>query len=609
MAGNSILNLVKKTIEKQRVINLLRSTCKTKKIEDFFMLPGDLIHHLKRFVVKQDDAKLTLATHLIGHRNRLRYCINQGIDPMDNDAGVKPNILLVGPTGVGKTYLIKLIAREIGAPFAKYDATKFTESGYVGEKADNMVRGLYQKALDMVMADSEYKDLNILEQIDIAIYLTQYGYIFIDEFDKIAKPESSIGHDVSREGTQRSLLTIIEDRDIPLFDLQDPSTHLKLKSIAEANGGKIPDQKYINTKNIIFVFSGVFQGIHDIIKQRKSTAGIGFGATLKNQIEDAVVKELQTSDLVKFGIEGEIAGRIPVRASLEELDEDDLYAILKMENSPIVQHFILTMKSYNIDVQFEDEVFRLIAKKAYEEKTGARGLVTAMNYFLEIFQGKLPETKITSITITKELVSLSKAEIHEFIEVLKSEMLKVDGLTEYSESMEGFFDEFQKETGVRVILNESARTELYENSPVSLYKAAKIVFGEYKGLFTNIAKHGLQRIEIKSTMDILQSIRDEIAKDIKKVSFSDDGINAVKRVIKERTGLELKFSRDAIVEIYLFALRKRKTPVDVFNQVFGRLEDGLKLYQSMGGEDLNIDSNFVKDPMGSISKIIAEISK
>ena len=298
---------------------------------------------------------------------------------------IKNNILMLGPTGVGKTYMIKLIAQKIGVPFVKGDATKFSETGYVGGDVEDLVRDLVREA-------------------DNDIGLAQYGIVYIDEIDKIASTRNLIGADVSRTGVQRALLKPMEETDVDMKVPHDPISMIQEIERFRKTGQR--EKNTVNTKNILFIMSGAFSGLVPIIQKRITDQRIGFGAAVKNAVSPhALLDHVKTEDLIQFGFESEFVGRLPVTAVFEPLSADDLFEILKMPNNPIILGKKLDFAAYGIDIKFDDQVLRTLAQRAFTENTGARGLVSAIEKALLEFEKKLPSTALKTFPITPAVVN------------------------------------------------------------------------------------------------------------------------------------------------------------------------------------------------------------
>jgi endopeptidase Clp ATP-binding regulatory subunit ClpX len=355
-----------------------------KKEIDFSLKPEELAAYLDQYIVKQNEAKAILATKICTHFNRVKHAESSGEDVKGIVGEIKNNILMIGPTGVGKTYMIKLIAQKIGVPFVKGDATKFSETGYVGGDVEDLVRDLVREADDDI------------EQ-------AQHGIIYIDEIDKIASSTNLIGHDVSRTGVQRALLKPMEETDVDLKVPHDPISMLEEIERYRKTGKR--KKRVVNTRNILFVMSGAFNELTEFIKKRIVDQGIGFGATLTSRSERVdYLKHVKPEDLIKFGFETEFVGRLPVISVFEQLMEDDLYAILKNPNNPVIVSKKLDFKAYDISITFEDRALRALAHLAYEEQTGARGLVSVIEKVLLKLEKKLPSTGIKKLAVTEGVV-------------------------------------------------------------------------------------------------------------------------------------------------------------------------------------------------------------
>ncbi|MFP4036602.1 MAG: AAA family ATPase, partial [Desulfobacteraceae bacterium] len=359
---------------------------------NFDMLPEDLEAFLDEFVVRQDDAKAVLSTKICTHFNRIKHLKGQSKKKQTHGIGmIKNNILMIGPTGVGKTYLIKLIAQKLGVPFVKGDATKFSETGYVGGDVEDLVRDLVNEADD---------------DIDLA----ETGIIYIDEIDKIASSKNIIGHDVSRTGVQRALLKPMEETDVDLKVAHDAVSQIQAIEHYRRTGKK--EKRVVNTKNILFIMSGAFSEIGDIIKKRLQKQGIGFEADVRpTEVPWEILKQVTAQDLIEYGFESEFVGRLPVVVVFDELTREDLVEILKNPNNPVILSKRQDFKSYGIDLKFEEEAYSRIAEMAAAEKTGARGLVSAIEKVLIPFEKHLPSTDVRRLLVTPELIENPNAEL------------------------------------------------------------------------------------------------------------------------------------------------------------------------------------------------------
>jgi len=358
---------------------------------EFNIKPEELCAYLDEYVICQDEAKAILSTKTCTHFNRIRNAIENPLQAKRTVGQIKNNVLLIGPTGVGKTFLIKLIAKRLGVPFIKGDATKFSETGYVGGDVEDLVRDLVRETGDDIES-------------------AQYGIIYIDEIDKIASARNVIGADVSRSGVQRALLKPMEETEVDLKVSHDPISQIEAIEHYRATGKR--QRRMINTKDILFIMSGAFTELEDIIKKRIQKQAIGFEGDIASKKKSGrYLKHVKAEDLIAYGFESEFIGRLPVIACLEELTVDDLYNILMNPNSAVVVGKKLDFLAYGIRIQFSDEALMEIARKAAQEQTGARGLVSCMEKTLLPFEKKLPSTNIKYLAVTQELVKNPRQEL------------------------------------------------------------------------------------------------------------------------------------------------------------------------------------------------------
>jgi ATP-dependent Clp protease ATP-binding subunit ClpX len=350
---------------------------------DFQLKPTELEAYLKQYVLHQEEAVEILATKICTHYHRRKWAMDHP-DPETAVGRVKSNILMIGPTGVGKTYLVKLIADKIGVPFVKGDATKFSETGYVGGDVEDLVRSLVREAGG-------------------DIPLAEYGIIYVDEIDKIASSGSMYGPDVSRSGVQRALLKLMEDTEVDLRTPHDLAS--QMEAVIETQRTGKAERKKVSTKNMLFIVSGAFGGLADIIRRRLAKGAMGFRRAEEIPTGDEdVVARATTGDFLEYGFESEFVGRLPVVAQLRELSETALFDVLRNPHSAVVRGKKEDFAAYGIELDFEDEALREIARRAHRAGIGARGLTSVIERALVRFEKLLPTSTVRKLTVTRDLI-------------------------------------------------------------------------------------------------------------------------------------------------------------------------------------------------------------
>src|SRR5881394_3200849 len=424
---------------------------------EFRLLPRDIKAHLDRFVIKQDEAKKVLAIAVCDHYNHANYL--RRLEKEDPDRAqeieyIKQNVILVGPTGVGKTYLIKHIADLIKVPFVKADATKFSETGYVGGDVEDLVRELVHKANG---------DLN----------LAQFGIIYIDEIDKIAAAGNLIGRDVSGRGVQTTLLKLMEETEVPVRSMNDLQAQLQAAFEFQRRGKE--KRETINTRHILFVVSGAFGKLKEQVARRVRHGQIGFSAQPVEVMDNELFQHVTTQDFIEYGFEPEFIGRLPVRVVCEELDANDLFDIMKYSEGSLLRQYERAFRAYGIEISFEDEALRLLAQAGALEKTGARGLLTVFEKLFRDFKFYLAGSGISQLRVTATLVRDPKHVLDRLmVEGHKLEAVVLD------QQIDVFSESFRRQHDVEIAFEEAARRRLVERAQTEKMSMADLTAHLFK---------------------------------------------------------------------------------------------------------------------------------
>ena len=442
-------------------------------ILEFSYLPRDIKAYLDRYIIRQTDAKKALAIAVCDHYNNARFVNEQDDDGFSKVDYHKQNILITGPTGVGKTYLVKHVADLIGVPFVKADATKFSETGYVGRDVDDLVRDLVKKA-------------------DGNVELAEYGVIYIDEIDKLAGAGGSGGRDVSGRGVQTTLLKLMEDTEVSLSNPNDMQSQMSMMM----SGGKKGQKDTISTKNILFIVSGAFSGIEKIVDQRQRAGQMGFAAAAQNdKEEESATKHAITEDYIKYGFEAEFIGRLPVRVNCEKLTKNDLANILRYSEGSILRQYERQFAAYGIEISFKPDAIDYIAEVAEKQNTGARALMTALESHLRDFKYEMPGIGVDELVVDQKLLENPAEKLKEYAgrgqEASREEALR---------ELATYLKKFQEQNGVELSFSDDAIHALinkHEEEGQSLRQISRRLFKDYPyGLNLIKSKTGRNSFEL-----------------------------------------------------------------------------------------------------------------
>jgi endopeptidase Clp ATP-binding regulatory subunit ClpX len=498
---------------------------------NFKIKPAELIAYLDQYVVRQDHAKSVLATKICTHFNRIRHQETREDKDARITGNIKSNILMLGPTGIGKTYLIKLIARKIGVPFVKADATKFSETGYVGGDVEDLIRDLVKEAND-----------------DIA--LAECGIVYLDEIDKIAASPEVIGAQVSRTGVQRALLKPMEETDVDLKVPHDPVSMMQELERFQRTGKRVA--RRVSTANILFILSGAFTGLTDLVRQRLSRQTIGFNSRIaRTDDESSLLKQTRAEDLVKFGFESEFIGRVPVRCILDALSEKDLYTILKMPNNPVILSKRMDFAAYGIDIVFEDDALKLLAHQAFKENTGARGLVSVVEDALLPFEERLPSCAVTRLVVNRPVITDPAGTLKDLL----SDAPEKDWESLYQKAVE---------TEIQYL------TAYIRDNAASLSAA-----------------HGmdLTPVRCRMTAQYFRTQILEINDALKKIRHAYDGVKEIEREISRNMNLTVFFEEDAVDFLMIQFIEHKVSSDDILSNLYNAFYDGLNLIREKTGRN------------------------
>ena len=409
-------------------------------IRSFDRRPKEIRDYLDRFVIKQEQAKRVLSVAVCDHYNHVRRCLED--EKLAKSEYVKPNVLLLGPTGVGKTFLMRNVAKLIGVPFVKADATKFSETGYVGYDVEDIVRDLVKSA-------------------DGDIELAEFGIVYVDEIDKIASESTRNGKDVSGRGVQINLLKLMEETEVNLHAPQDMMG--QMKAFMDMQKGNKPKKSSLSTRNILFIVSGAFDQLGENIRKRLDLNRIGFGSAEENlssgESANRFLSKAETRDFIDYGFEPEFVGRLPVRVACEELNKDDLAEILSSSEGNVLEQYKNDFAGYDIKIKIGKDAIEKIAEKAAGEMTGARGLVTILEKTFRDFKFELPSTAIREFTVSANTVESPNEELESLLEENRDHL--DDSLLE---DVDRYSEQFKRDCGYTLKFRKNAKVAIVKES-------------------------------------------------------------------------------------------------------------------------------------------------
>ncbi|MDD9951773.1 MAG: AAA family ATPase [Zetaproteobacteria bacterium] len=450
----------------------------------FEMTPRQLKAHLDRYVIGQDEAKKAIAIAVCDHYAHVRAKVDQPAAEGYFANYSKQNILVLGPTGVGKTYMIKEIARLMGVPFVKADATRFSETGYMGANVDDLIRDLVQQA-------------------DGDIALAECGIIYLDEADKLANRVSAQQKDVSGRGVQLGLLKLMEDTSVDLRAGNDPSSQMQA-FLDMQQKGKL-EKQVVQTKHILFIVSGAFTGLEKMVERRMHHATIGFDRGSLSSAQPSahtanLLHHVRTEDLIQYGFEPEFVGRLPVKVACDPLSVDALFEILKKSEGSILHQYRYSFRMMGTELEMSDDALYEIAKMAEKEQVGARSLMTILEGIFRDFKFELPSLKVPKLEVDVHTVREPQQALQRLLKAYES--VDPDLIAAIETFERSFFDQH----GIKIILDADCRQRIVDRAAhkkEGVIQLCTELFETYE--------HGLKLVQLntgKTTFYIPESLVD-----------------------------------------------------------------------------------------------------